>query len=249
MLVVADFKFWYRISGANMGKQTIGYKSVDDVTYRNEFEALLVLEQLVDKIILEDFKGDQKLKEYMRKRFKGAKEVLRRRASDYYTESELRSVVPSSKALEEGMPKEIKVRGLDLEEKVVKVGADEDEAFHHVMVSRSRFKCTCQDAIMLASTADKRLKTALQAIGVDRIDFATPVFYRYVLCKHTLAKIAKSMVHPSEGIGILNIDKELMNTLRLGLFAVYMRVSSSYDPEVVKKMYDILRLRVDRDDH
>lgn len=228
-----------------MERRTISYKTVDDVTYKNEFEALLVIEQLVDKIITEDFKNNQELREYVRKRILSAREVLKRRGSeDYYTESELRSSVPSSKALKEGLPREVRIRGLDMKEKTVKVGADEDEAFYHVKVSRYRFKCTCQDALMLASIADAKLKPALESIGVKRVDFSPPVFYKYIICKHTLARIAKAMVHPAEGIGVLNIDREFVNTLKLGLFAAYLRVAEEHDPDIVRSMYSILRQRL-----
>jgi len=218
-------------------------KKLSDVTYKNEFEALYVLEQLIDKIIKEDFKNDPHLRDYVRKRIEGAWEVLRRVSKDYFTDRELKSVVPSSKAVEKGLPREIKVKTLKGEEIIMSIGADEDE-FYHVSISRYRFKCGCQDAVILSSIADKRLKEALQTIGVERISSSGDIFYKYVLCKHTLAKIAKAMVNPEEGVGILNIDKEFVDTLKLSLFAAYLRSTDRIDPDIVRNIYKLLEKRL-----
>jgi len=216
-------------------------KKLSDVTYENEFEALYVLEQLIDRIIKEDFKNDPRLRDYVKTRIEGAREVLRRVSRDYLTDKELRSVVPSSRTVEEGPPREVKMKTLEGGETTVQIGADE---FYHVMVSRYRFKCGCKDAVMLSSIADRRLKDALRTIGVERIPSSGDIFYRYVLCKHTLAKIAKAMANPSEGIGIINVDKEFVDTLRLALFAAYLRVADKFDPDVVRNMYEVLRKRL-----
>jgi len=218
-------------------------KKLSDVVYKNEFEALYVLEQLIDKIIKEDFKNDSHLRDYVKKRIDGAWEVLRRISKDYFTDRELRSVVPSSEAIEKGPPREIKIKTLKGKEITVTIGADEDE-FYHVSISRYRFKCGCQDALILSSTADKRLKEALQTIGVESIPSSGTIFYKYVLCKHTLAKIAKAMTNPTEGIGIINIDKEFIDTLRLALFAAYLRSTDSIDPDIVRNIYEVLRKRL-----
>jgi len=219
-------------------------KTLSDVTYKNEFEALKVLEQLIDKIIKEDFKNDPRLRDYVKKRVEGAEEVLRRVSKDYLTDRELRSTVPSSKVVEKGAPKEVKVRTLDGRETKTVVGATDEDLFYHVYVSRFRFKCTCKDAVMLSSAADRRLKDALQAIGVDRIPTSGMFFYRYIICKHTLAKIAKAMANPSEGVGVVAIDKEFVDSLKLALFGAYLRSADKIDPEVVKNAYKLLIKRL-----
>jgi len=219
-------------------------KTLSDVTYKNEFEALKVLDQLIDRIIKDDFKNDPHLRDYVKKRVEGAEEVLRRVSKDYLTDRELRSSVPSSKVVEKGVPREVKVKTLDGREAKAVVGATDDELFYHVYVSRFRFKCTCKDAVMLSSIADRRLKDALQAIGVDRIPTSGMVFYRYVICKHALAKIAKAMANPSEGVGIIAVDKEFVDSLKLALFAAYLRSADKIDPEVVKNVYKVLVKRL-----
>jgi hypothetical protein len=221
-------------------------KTISDVTFKNEYEALAVLDQLIGKIIDEDFKGNADVKMYVKRRIEGAREVLRRGARDFFTSQELRSEVPSAEAMKKGLPKEVRVRTLDGEEKVVRVGASYEEAFYAVRVSRYRFKCNCQDAIMLSSAADRRFKSALLRNGIKKFPTAEPIFYKYVLCKHTLAKIAEAMANPSEGVGIFNVDKAFVDTLKIALYAVYLRTSSDVDPEITEKIVRIIRRRIGR---
>lgn len=223
-------------------KKVLSRKTVNDVTYKNEYEALNVLSELLFKIIETDFKNEPALREYILKRVAGAREVLRRVSEDYITEKELRSVVLSSKAEKGGVVREITMKTLDGRRVVVKIGVPDEEAWYSVKVSRYRFKCTCQDAVLLTSIADRRLKAALLSIGVERFPTAEPVFPRYVLCKHTIAKIAKAMA--AGEFGVINVDKEFVDTLKLGLFAVYLREVEKTDPEVVRKMYSILEPRL-----
>ena len=217
-------------------------KTIDDVLFRNEYEALKVLEDFVEKLVREDFGNDLNVRTYVRRRFEGAREVLRRASKDYVALSELRSMVMTGEATEKGILRQVKMKTLDGREVIVERGVPDEEAWYHVRVSRYRLKCTCKDAVMLSSLADRNLKNALRRARVKRFPTAEPVFYRYVLCKHTLAKIAKAM---SAGeAGVLNVDREFADTLRIALFAVYLKVVENPDPEVVRRAYRILRRRL-----
>lgn len=219
-------------------------KTLNDVTYRNEFEALSVLEKLITKLIEEEFSNNPKLKQYVKKRFEGAREVLRRTSRDYFKPYELKSVVVSSKAVKRGEPKYVKLRTLEGKEILVKVGAPDEEAYHDVSVARYRLKCTCQDALLLTSAADKKLKQALLNAGITSFPTAELVFYKYVICKHTLAKLAQAMAKPESELGVINVDEEIADTLRIGLFAIYLRLVSKAEPKITRRIYKILRRRI-----
>jgi len=218
--------------------RTLRKKSSQDVMYGDEFEALNMLSQLIEKIIAEDFKNDINLREYSRKRLEGAREVLGRAGSkDYFTDVELRSLVPSGTVARRWLPNGVKVKPLTSEEAKATDGKHDEDLFYVVSVSRFRFKCGCQDALMLSSVADRRLKEALKMIGINRIPSSGMVFYKYVLCKHTLAKIAKAMTGEGDEAGVISIDKDFINTLKLALFGAYLRATDKIDPDIVKNIY------------
>lgn len=220
----------------------LGPKRLRDVTYSNEFEALVVLEELVNRIVDEEFNGNPEMKQYLIKRFEGAREVLRREAEDYFTSHELRSSVPSSKSLRRKGSKYAKMKTLEGEEIIVRLGEEDWDDFYSVKVSRHRLKCTCPDAVMLSSVADKRFNMWLKRVKLKR-ESPEPIFYRYVICKHTLAKLAKAMTG-SSGISFVNIDRELVETIKIGLYAVYLRVAKEVDPSMIRKIYTILKRAV-----
>lgn len=216
----------------------IVYRSLDHGTHGSIYDALHVLEQLINEIIARDFKGDMKLKTYVKKRFDSARDVLKRRSRDHSSQHELHSMIPSARALR-NPPRHIKVKTLDGGETSIHVGVPDDEAFYSVRVSRYRLKCTCQDALMQASTANSRFKYALLRARIPGFPTAEPFFYKYVLCKHVLAKLAEAL-----GTGTISIDEELLSTLRIALYTVYLRTVEKPDPDITRRIYPVIKRRI-----
>lgn len=199
--------------------------------FRSEHEALEAVIRALISMVRSEFKSSPRLESFVQKRASGAREVLKRKRTTTLVADEVRERVLSSKGVEMGEPRVVKVRTLDGRTVEVRSGAPEEEAFHVTHVSRFRMKCTCWDAVRTASVADRRLERILRERGLVARS-SIPPFSRYVLCKHTLASLAKGLYE-----GVLDLDDvHLASTLRLALFAAYLKEEENPDAEVVDEM-------------
>ena len=126
------------------------------------------------------------------------------------------ALIWSTEALEKGIEHHIVLYSLTGERVVVERGTPIERAFHKVEVSPARLKCTCNDALMTSSIADKQFRMIAR-----KFKGYTPrqVFYRYTLCKHTLAEVLRGLVE-----GRLEFsDRVLRDTLFLALYGLALR--------------------------
>lgn len=202
-----------------------------------EFDALRVLYNLTMKLVKDEFEGNVKMREYLEKRFMGAYEVLKRHSTARVTEYELCNTILSSKAMEEGVERKVKMKTLEGKDTAITVGVPAEEAFHHTRVSKFRFKCTCQDAIFLATEADSKFHQIL-INNLKKAYEASYFFSKYVICKHTLASMAKALKN-----NVISIDEDFLNTLRIALFAVYLKTNEKSDKQLEEKIIKIIKRR------
>lgn len=207
--------------------------------YRNEHEALVAVGNALLSLVKRDFESDAKLTLFVMKRVSGAREVLTRERATRISESEVRERIPSSKTLEMGAPRTVRMKTLDGSVVELPAGAPEEEAYHITHVSKYRMKCTCWDAVRTSSVADRRLEQLMREHNVEVASLGQ-VFSRYVLCKHTIATLARYVY---EGEVDLNDDR-LLDTLRLSLFAAYLREERNPNPEVLYNMLQKVLTRV-----
>jgi len=163
--------------------------------------------------------------DFLRVRFQGASEILRRYstrvASTVVRGSGITVIFTSSKMLKEGPERIVRVRGFDGEVIELVKGVAAEEAFHITQVGCYGLKCTCTDALITASKADKLFVEGLRMYGVRRLDVPTPIFTKYVICKHTLATAAYAT-----SLGIIPKDSKVFKeVLKLGVLATALRVN------------------------
>ncbi|MEM4787822.1 MAG: hypothetical protein QXV28_07585 [Ignisphaera sp.] len=204
----------------------------DDKSFRSELEALNQVKTILLTMVKEEFDNNQKLIDFIVKRISGAREVISRRRQTHLYDSEIRELLPSSKAVERGLPKRVKVKSLNNEEMYITLGVSEEEAYHVTSISRYRMKCTCWDSIRTSSVADKRLTDIIKLLDADKSLQQATVFSKYIICKHTIASLARAIY-----LGQLELsDEELLNTLRLALLGAYLRVEENLNKELLGKV-------------
>lgn len=210
-------------------------------SFRNVYDALAKISSTLLTLIKDNFNSNHKLIDFLFKRIDKAKEIIDRAGRTYFTADEVREVIPSSKTIELGMPRKLRVKTLDGEETTLRLGVPEENAYHITRVSRFRLKCTCWDSIRTSSTADRKLSSLIAASETVVAPASNLIFSKYVLCKHTIASLARALY-----FGELNLDdRELLTTLKLALFGAYLRVEESPNPEIVHEFLNIIRIRED----
>ena len=172
-------------------------------------------------LINEYFDGDPKVVEYVKVRLSKARELIldHRRPYRGVVDTPVASAVTiySSEYVVKGPPRTIKLKSLDGDLVEVQLGTDLERAFHSVKVSKFSVKCTCDDANMLTSIADRVLRCRL------RREVPT---YKYTLCKHTLAELGRKLALRHFTLN----DPELRKTLFMMLVVTYARVHRTLPP-------------------
>ena len=189
----------------------------------------------------------EKVFTYVIKRFEGAYEVILRSrlrvSSTIPKGSGVAMVLVSSRALEEGPERVIRVRTLSGDVVEVVLGTPLEESYHVVQVGPYGLKCTCRDALMLASRADSEFIAAAKLYGIKRFELQTPLFTKYVLCKHTLAAAAYALAS-----NVLSRDlKVFREVLKLSALGAALRVlgGSGVRRSAVIRSYNVM-LRLSR---
>ncbi|MEM4854978.1 MAG: hypothetical protein QXE75_06135, partial [Sulfolobales archaeon] len=161
--------------------------------FRSELEALSQVKATLLTMVKEEFDNNQKLIDFIVKRVSGAREVISRRRQTHLFDGEVRELFPSSKAVEKGLPRRVKVKTLNGEEMYITLGVPEEEAYHMTSVSRYRMKCTCWDSIYTSSVADGKLANVIKLLDVDRVPMQSTMFSKYIICKHTVASLTRAI--------------------------------------------------------
>jgi len=212
-------------------------ETVRGADVRRSLEALTQIRRYVLTIARRDYGLYEPLRAYLLERFKRARSILsnlprRLRSIDAHGIEGYRVAFLSSEAVERGIERSIAVRTLDGGVTTITAGTPIERALYVVEVSRWRIKCSCMDALMLSSIADSKLSRILGYQG-------EPLFYRYTLCKHSIA--ALSLLVSDARLSLK--DRELRTTLRLCVTAAFLRVA---DDSIVEKYRDVVWKVVER---
>ena len=142
-----------------------------------------------------------------------ARDVLSRVENIEYGTRYVRATILSSIA-SRGRPEHtVVVRGLDGRVRKVRVGVPLEQSYHNVIVSSRVLKCDCPVALRIASRADAFLESIAKRY---RYRIREPMlFSKHILCKHTVAILAKAMDE-----GIIVMDDELIDNLSLALIGL-----------------------------
>ncbi len=198
---------------------------------RKALQELDKVKQELFESIDRDFCGYPRLKSYVIDRVRRARDILTRldtrlRSIENHGVEGYRVVFLSSEFLERGAERGLLVRKLTGGMAVIKYGTPLERSIHIVEISRWRLKCSCPDAIFTSARAD----SAIMKMG-RRVE---PLFYRYVLCKHTLAALALLSAIKAINLG----DRILRETLWLALLATFLRVSDTSVSNDFKEVID-----------
>lgn len=182
----------------------------------------------VKKLVIDEVRGwaSNELYDFIRVRFTGASRIVVK-ASDKVGSIIIKgegatAVIASTKFLEKGPLRIVKVSTPDGIEVKIPVGIPPDEGFHITQVGPYGMKCTCEDAIMTASKADREFIKAVKALGFEELPspIVFPLFSRFVLCKHTIALLAYLIA-----AGIIDIrSPHLRKTLALATIGAALKV-------------------------
>jgi len=161
--------------------------------------------------------------EFLKVRLSGAEKIITRSSirvlSAVPRGCGVTMLVASTKSVEEGAERIVKVRALNGSVIEVSLGVPAEEAFHVTQVGCYGMKCTCVDAVLTASKADKLFLRGLKSCGIRRVDVPTPIFTKYVVCKHTLAAASYSLT-----LGTIPKDSQLFReVLKLSVLASALR--------------------------
>lgn len=163
--------------------------------------------------------------EFLSMRFSGAGEIIIRSdikvGSVVIRDAGAMAVMASSKLLEKGPQRILKVRTFEGDVVEIPIGTPPEEGFHVTQVGPYGMKCTCEDAVMTSSKADKEFFEGLREAGVEQVSplLTFPLFSRFVLCKHTLALLAYLMA-----AGNLSLrSRVLRETLKIALIGAALR--------------------------
>ena len=179
--------------------------------------------------------------EALMRRFNGALDIIRhskeRVLSVSVRGSGIVMIIASSKGLEEGFERVVKERSFEgyIIEKAIGVPAE--EAYHIVQVGPYGLKCTCIDSLMTSIKADREFITGLRSL-MRRFDIPTPIFTKYVLCKHTLAALSYGIA-----AGVVDRDSRVLKEiLKLSVKALVLRVKGreGLSKKTLLRMYNLL---------
>jgi len=212
-------------------------ETVHGIEVRKSLEALTRLKRSVMTIARRDYGLYEPLRTYLLERFRRARQILsmlprRLRSIDAHGIEGYRIAFLSGEAVERGIERSIAVKTLDGRVTTVATGTPIERAIYVVEVSRWRIKCSCMDAILLSTIADSKLSRLLGYRG-------EPIFYRYTLCKHSIA--ALSLLLSDSKLSLR--DRELRTTLRLCVTAAFLRVA---DDSTVEKYRDTVSKVVEK---
>ncbi len=173
--------------------------------------------------------SSKELLEFLRVRVGGAAEIIARSdekiGSIIIKGSGATAIIASTKFLEKRPVRLVKVITPDGEELRVPVGSAVDEEFHITQVGPYGMKCTCEDAVMTASRADREFIRALREAGIHEIPptLVFPLFSRFVICKHTLAILSYLVAARVLSLKDLNVRR----TLKLALVGALLKSAGS----------------------
>ncbi len=198
---------------------------------RKALQELDRVKQELFEIIEKDFHGYPRLRSYVIDRVRRARDILmhldtRLRSIENHGVEGYRVVFLSSEFLEHGAERRVLVRKLTGGITVVEYGTPLERSIHIVEVSRWRHKCSCPDAIFTSARADSAIMKLDQKVE--------PLFYKYVLCKHTLAALALLSAIEAINLG----DRVLRETLWLALLAALLRVVDTAILDEFKEVID-----------
>ncbi len=163
--------------------------------------------------------------EFLSTRFLGATEIIIRSdvrvGSIVIRGSGATAVMTSSKLLERGPQRILKVETFEGDVVEIPIGTPPEEGFHITQVGLYGMKCTCEDAVMTAARADREFLEGLREAGVEQVSplLTYPIFSRFAICKHTLALIAYLMAG-----GVLSLrSRTLRDTLKIALVGAALK--------------------------
>jgi len=184
--------------------------------------------------------------EALMRRFRGALDIIRhskeRVLSVSVRGSGIVMIIASSKGLEEGFERIVRERSFEGYVIEKAIGVPAEEAYHIVQVGPYGLKCTCIDSLMTSIKADKEFIIGLRNL-VRKFDIPTPIFTKYVLCKHTLAALSYGIA-----AGVIDRNSRMLNEiLRLSVKALVLRIKGheGLSSRTLLRMYNLL-LRLSR---
>jgi len=200
----------------------------------------------VRRLVIDEIKGwtSDELYDFIRLRFSGALKIIVR-ASDKVGSIIIKgegatAIIASTEFLEKGPLRLVKVLTPDGVEVRIPIGIPPEEGFHVTQVGPYGMKCTCEDAVMTASRADREFVKALKALGFEELPkpLILPLFSRFVLCKHTISLLSYLIA-----AGIIDYrSADLRRTLTLSTLGAALRVmgAEGIPEEVLKRSLKLL---------
>ncbi len=197
---------------------------------RKALQELDRLKRELLEVVERDFRGYPRLRSYVIDRIRRARDILmhldtRLRSIEDHGVEGYRVVFLSSEFLEHGAERKALVRKLTGGIAVVEHGTPLEKSIHIVEISKWRLKCSCPDAIFASARADSVVMKLSQRVE--------PLFYKYVLCKHTLAALALLSAIEALNLG----DRVLRETLWLALLTALLRV---IDTAILDEFRDVI---------
>ncbi len=199
----------------------------------------------VKKLVIDEVKGwaSNELYDFIKVRFSGASKIVIK-ASDkigsiIIKDEGATAVIASTKFLEKGPLRLVRVSTPDGIEVRIPIGVPPEEGFHVTQVGPYGMKCTCKDAVMTASKADREFVKAVRALGFEELprSLVFPLFSRFVLCKHTVVILAYLIA-----AGVIDIKSaDLSKTLTLTTLGAALKVMGA---ELVPKKEVIKALKL-----
>ena len=160
------------------------------------------------------------------KYYRGAKDVLKRINNIDYKDGYVRATILTTKASKHMRVRSITVKDLFGNIRKIKIGVPIEDSYHHVTVTERVMKCTCPIAVRNASKANKWLEDLAKKKKLH-YNSSEKLFFKHVLCKHTLAVLAKGI-----GYGAIPVSDALVKNLSLALIG--LAVAEGYRSEALE---------------
>ena len=168
------------------------------------------------------------------KYYRGAKDVLKRIQNIEYREGYVKATILSTKASRLAPEHTVVVRDLTGKLRKVTVGVPIEESYHHVIVAEHMMKCDCPVALRNASKADNWLEKFVKKNRI-RYNPSEMLFAKHVLCKHTLAVLAKGI-----GYGAVPLTDRLIDNITVSLVGLAI-AEGAVNENIEKELIRILR--------
>ena len=162
-----------------------------------------------------------------------SRDVLKRPATAMLREGEIQLVILTSRSFR-NPPKRFYVKALDNRVKSIVTGTPEA---YIVRAGVWRLKCGCKYSEVSSTRAWKRLLKYAREEKIRGVP-AENLFSRYTLCKHTIVALSIGLANK-----VLTLDGELENTLRIGLFAIYLANNEKPEKSIVEANLRLLASR------